>query len=432
MKKEISKRILPLLLCFALLFACAPGAAHAVSQDEVDLLRAQRDELTAKREEKQAEVDRLKEEQAGVLERKTAMDERNAYTIQQLQLNREEIALYDEMIADKAQEVEIARTMEEEQLALYRVRVRAMEERGGYGVLSMLLKTSSLGELLTVIDDVGEIMERDREIEDAYITARENHEKIQAEYEEFKAGLEEKRTVLLQEQEELEAEIAEAADLIISLQEDIDANRAQVDELKSAEEEADRELTALIEELERQRREEEERRRREEEERRRQEEAQNPPDPVDPTPSGVVGSGTWAWPCPGCSYVTSRAGNRYHPVYNEWRYHSGMDIGAQAGSAVVASDGGTVALADVKGGYGNCVMINHGNGYYSLYGHLSGFAVVAGQAVSQGQTIGYVGSSGVSTGPHLHFEIRLGADTPLDPEGVAGFTGLTYAPDAGE
>ena len=88
-------------------------------------------------------------------------------------------------------------------------------------------------------------------------------------------------------------------------------------------------------------------------------------------------------------------------------------------------------MADVNGGYGNCVMINHGNGYYTLYGHLSGYAVSAGEAVGQGQVIGYVGDTGWATGPHLHFEIREGS-TKLDPEAVGGFYGLTYAPDAGE
>jgi murein DD-endopeptidase MepM/ murein hydrolase activator NlpD len=146
---------------------------------------------------------------------------------------------------------------------------------------------------------------------------------------------------------------------------------------------------------------------------------------------GVTGTGSFGWPCPGCYYVTSRMGNRFHPIFNEWRYHSGMDIGAGEGSAIVASDGGTISWCGEKGGYGNCIMIDHGNGYYTLYGHLSGYAVSYEQTVTKGQTIGYVGSSGWATGPHLHFEIRSGS-TALDPEAVAGFSGLTYAADAGE
>ena len=94
-----------------------------------------------------------------------------------------------------------------------------------------------------------------------------------------------------------------------------------------------------------------------------------------------------------------------------------------------ASDGGTVILASVNGGYGNCIMIDHGNGYQTLYGHLSGYAVSYGQSVSKGDVIGYVGATGVVTGPHLHFEIWSGGGR-IDPEPY--FSGLSFAPDAGD
>ena len=100
------------------------------------------------------------------------------------------------------------------------------------------------------------------------------------------------------------------------------------------------------------------------------------------------------------------------------------------GATILASDSGTVTIAGVNGGYGNCVMIDHGNGYYTLYGHMSSIATSVGSYVTKGAVIGYVGSTGYSTGPHLHFEIRLGS-TCLDPENW--FTsGLSYAPDAGD
>lgn len=432
MKKQL-KRILSSALVLALCLSALPVSAKAVSQSDVDALRAQRDAISAQREEKQAVVDELEAEQAGVLERKQAMDERNMYTLEQIRLNREVLAVYDQMIADKAQEVAAAKKLEEEQLERYRVRVRAMEENGGYGLLTLVLRTSNLGEFLTVMDDVGEIMESDRQVEDAYIEARKNTEAVQAEYEDLKSDLEEKQADLRREQEELQAEIEEATALIRALQEDIDANREEYEAIRAAEEEADRELNALIAELERQRQEELERQRREEQARQQAEAAKGGGSTGTAVIGGsVTGSGSFGWPCPGCTYVTSRAGNRFHPVYGEWRYHSGIDIGAGAGSAVVASDAGTVALAGVKGGYGNCVMIDHGNGYYTLYGHLSSFAVAEGQSISKGTTIGYVGDTGIATGPHLHFEIRQGASTPLDPEAVAGWTGLTYAPDAGD
>ena len=336
------------------------------------------------------------------------------------------------MIREMAEELDEAIAREEQQLQRYRTRVRAMEENGDYDFLALLLNTTDLGELLTTIDDIGEIMESDRQLEDDYIAARENTERVKAEYEEVKTDLEARQDALRDEQRELERQIQEATDHINELIEEIQQWQEEIDELDEEQQAKQHEIDVLVDELERQRA-EEERRRREEEERRRQQQqpSNNDNSGNNANSGGVTGTGSFGWPCPGCYYVTSRMGNRFHPIFNEWRYHSGMDIGAGYGSAIVASDGGTVSWCGEKGGYGNCIMIDHGNGYYTLYGHMSSYAVGYGDSVSKGDTIGYVGSTGWATGPHLHFEIRYG-DSCLDPEAVAGFTGLSYAPDAGE
>lgn len=411
MKTKRTKTLLSMVLSFALLLSVAPVSSHAVTQDEIDALKSQRDEITAQRQEKQAVVDQLEGEHATVLERKLAMDERNMFTIQQIQLNAQEIALYDEMIADKLKEVEQARELEQQQLERYRERVRAMEENGNYGFLAMVLNTTSLGELLTAMDDIGEIMESDRELEDEYIAARENTEQVKAEYEATKTELEAKQAELRTEQEELEKDIEEATQLILSLEEDIANRREEYDAILAAEDEANARIDALVAELEAQRAAEEA--------------AKNPGGGGG---GSVTGSGSFIWPCPSCTYITSRFGLRIHPITGEEKTHTGLDIGAGYGAAIVAADGGTVILAEVNGGYGNCVMIDHGNGYTTLYGHMSSYAVSSGQSVSQGDTIGYVGSTGMSTGPHLHFEVRSGGGR-IDPEQF--FSGLTFSPDCG-
>ena len=255
MKRKISLKLLSLAMAFVLLLSVCPVAAQAVTQGDVDAMRAERDAIRAKREEKQAVVDQLEEEQAGVLERKRVMDERNEYTLQQIQLNNEEMAIYDAMIEAKAREVDTAKALEDEQLQRYRVRVRAMEENGGYGILTMVLRTSNLTEFLTAMDDVGEIMQSDKELEDAYRAARQNTEKVKAEYESVKTELEAKKQELQEQQEELQAEIDEATQLIAALQEDIDNNREEYEAILAEEEAADRELSALVAELERQRQE---------------------------------------------------------------------------------------------------------------------------------------------------------------------------------
>ncbi|MGI9584551.1 MAG: peptidoglycan DD-metalloendopeptidase family protein [Acidimicrobiia bacterium] len=123
-------------------------------------------------------------------------------------------------------------------------------------------------------------------------------------------------------------------------------------------------------------------------------------------------SGALARPVPGA--VSSGFGTRIHPITGKVRMHNGLDMNGAQGSPIVAADGGTVILAAVKGGYGNTVMIDHGGGMVTLYAHQSSMAVSNGAKVSRGQVIGYVGSTGQSTGPHLHFEVRING-APVNP-----------------
>ena len=424
MKKK-KRTFIAALMTFVMVFSLALGAlpiqARAVTQSEIDALKEERDKIAQQKAAQQAIVDDLEAQHASVLERKLAMDERNAYTLEQMELNKQEIALYDQMIEEKAQEVVEAKRLEDEQLERYRTRVRSMEENGNYGFLALILKATDLGEFLTAIDDIGEIMESDRQLEDEYIAAREHTEQVKADYEAYKAELEAKQETLRAEQIELQKQIDEATELIAQLMEDIEGNSEELAKLQEAQDATQKEIDEMVAELERQRR--------EEEERRRQEEAANNPGGSGGGGGGTAtGTGSFGWPVPSCTYITSKFGPRYHPVTGAYQStHTGLDIGASHGATIVASDGGTVTTAGVKGGYGNCVMIDHGNGYYTLYGHMSSIAVSVGQSVSKGDTVGYVGSTGVSTGPHCHFEIRVNG-VCTDP--APWFSGLTYAPDA--
>lgn len=123
------------------------------------------------------------------------------------------------------------------------------------------------------------------------------------------------------------------------------------------------------------------------------------------------------WPAPGYTTITSPFGWRYHPILHYWRLHAGTDIGAPEGAKAAAAASGTVVSAGWNsGGLGNFVLIDHGGGYETGYGHLSRIVVRKGQKVTMGQQIGCVGMTGLATGPHLHFEVRVNG-TPVDPLG---------------
>lgn len=411
---KIKRTIIAAVLAAGVLFSNgAVLTANAVTQSEIDALKAERDKITAQRMEKQAVVDRLEAERASVVDRKQAMDERNSYTLQQMELNREEIELYDQMILEKELEVTDAESLEKTQLERYRSRIRAMEENGNLDLIAIILGSDNLSELMTAFDDIGEIMQSDKAIEKAYRAAKENTEQAKQEYEEVRLELTARREELEQEQVELQTDIDEATQLILDLEFDLENRQREYEEIMAAEDAANAVIDQLVAQLEA--------------ERKAAEEAAN-------AAGGGGGGGTatatasFIWPVASYVYISSRFGLRVHPITGQTRSHTGLDIASNQGTSVFAADGGKVTMAGWNGGYGNCIMIDHGNGYVTLYGHLNGFAISQGDTVSQGQTIGYVGSTGTSTGSHLHFEVLLNGSR-IDPEQFFG--GLTFSPDAG-
>lgn len=128
----------------------------------------------------------------------------------------------------------------------------------------------------------------------------------------------------------------------------------------------------------------------------------------------IIPDGEYLWPVPNANKYNSGFGMRFHPIKGKWRMHYGIDIGAPEGKNIIAVEDGIVSFAGNKGGYGKAVIIDHGDGTVSLYGHCSKLLVRVDQRVNRGDIIAKVGSTGVSTGPHLHFEIRVN-NTAVDP-----------------
>ena len=432
-----SSRSLCCFLAALVLWTMSPFSsltAYAVTQSEIDALQEQLQAMEEQAEAQQAMIQGLTDNKALIVERKIALDASIELTQRQIQLIQGQIELYDQLLREKEEDLALATSEENTQTELLRARMRTMEESGSYSWLSFVFEADSFSGLLGRLADIEDIMHYDQALEAQYTAARENAEEIRREYESILTeqqvlGAElERRTALLN------AQIENACGLISSLNDDTENAQAEYAAIEAARTEAEAEIEALLQKLA----EEEAARKAAEEEAARQAAlaaaaasasdsyttgGASSESPISYTSSPAVSITGLMWPCPGCSIVTSRFGYRQSPTAGASTYHGGLDIGASQGSAIVAAASGTVILASYNGGYGNCVMIDHGNGTVTLYGHMESIAVSYGQTVSQGQPIGYVGSTGVATGPHCHFEIRING-TQADP--APYFSGLIY------
>lgn len=393
MKKAI-KTILSLTLCLSVML-CGANAG-AVSQAEIDALEDKRSELEDQCENLAEQLDSMEQGRETLLERKAALDEQAELLHQDIELLKEQIAVYDSVIEDKAEAAAQAKAEEDAQYGLYCSRVRFMEENSLWSYLGFVLEADSITELLSRVVDVTDIMSRDEALWQDYVAARELAEETLAEYE----AVQEAQRLKLEELDEQEAELAKAIEESSAVIEELESDIESYTGFQEAVESEMAEVQALIDEKA--------------EELRRQQEAeaaaaaaQNKPTVSQPT-GGTVSSGYYMWPSD-CTTITSPFGPRVHPIYGQLKPHTGVDIGAWYGTEIYAAASGTVSLAVVDYstvGYGTYVAIYHPNGTTTLYAHMSSLAVSVGQTVTQGQVIGYVGSTGASNGPHIHFEIR--------------------------
>lgn len=418
------KKTLRSLVC-ALLAAVVFAAslpAYAVSQSEIDDLQKKLDALEQQAQEQQDVINDLTNQKARFITRKLALDNKIEINRQMIELIGEQIEIYDEIIGEKQAELDKALEKETAQTELLRSRIRAMEENSSYSYASFIFDSSSVTELLSRIGDVNDIMHYDKALEEEYMAAREDVESIKKSYEEVRHEQELLQKELDTKQAELDAQVEAAYTMIADIETLSDDAQAEYDAIAEEEAKAEETLQEAIRK------------------RAAEEAAKNAANNANSGGAsggsggnsgggGSSGGGSATslsnlqWPVPSCTLITSRFGYRVAPTTGASTYHGGLDIGAGMGASIVAAGAGDVIYAGANGGYGNCVMIDHGNGVVTVYAHMSSIGVSYGQYVTAGQYVGAVGSTGVSTGPHCHFEIRInGAQT--DP--AAYFSGLTY------
>ena len=420
----MQKKLLKPIFSFALAFVMAaslfvgftPTTASAVTQSEINDLKSQKAALSEQSASYEATISSLKNKKNAQVELKTALDSKLALTNQQIMNLEEQIKLHDALIERKTQEVGEAQVTADEQLEKYKKRVRAMEESGRYNYVEVLFGANSIGEFLSLIDDIGDIMKSDKELEDSYKESVVNLKEAKAEYEEVQTELKQNKVECAQLKDQLQVDITQAAAVITSLQADINENASVLSELDSQESALQSQIQAKVNQLN--------------EQKKAEEEANRNNNNGGSSGGSTTGTGNLVWPSY-CTYISSRQGPRVHPITGEYKNHGGTDIAASYGSAIYAADSGRVVSSSDgwNGGWGNYVMIDHGNGMQTLYAHMSSRAVSVGQTVSRGQTIGYVGSTGMSTGPHLHFEMYVNGSR-IDPQTKYPGMSFTYSPSA--
>ena len=420
--KKSLRSVFCALLAAAALAASLP--AYAVSQAEIDDLQNKLDALEQQAQEQQDVINDLTSQKARFITRKLALDNKIEINRQMIELIGEQIEIYDEIIAEKQAELDKALEKETTQTELLRSRIRAMEENSTYSYASFIFDSSSVTELLSRIGDVNDIMHYDKTLEEEYMAAREDVESIKKSYEEARHEQELLQKELDTKQAELDAQVEAAYTMIADIETLSDDAQAEYDAIAEEEAKAEETLQEAI------------RKRAAEQAKYNQNNNSNNGGGGNSGGSGGNSGGGGSsgggsatslsnlqWPVPSCTLITSRFGYRVAPTTGASTYHGGLDIGAGMGASIVAAGAGDVIYAGANGGYGNCVMIDHGNGVVTVYAHMSSIGVSYGQYVTAGQYVGAVGSTGVSTGPHCHFEIRInGAQT--DP--AAYFSGLSY------
>ena len=374
------------------------GGAGAVTQSEIDALKAEQAASQARQDELEEQLADVEADQAEAQQRRQLLQAQLDAINNEIENIDKQIAYYDEEIAQKEAEQAEAEANEEAQYELFCQRVRAMEEEGTVSYWSILFNSESFSELLDRLADIDAVMDYDNQVMDELIAIREEIIALRTQLETSRAEEQAARDQQAAKQAEQQAKVAEAQKLL----DQINADVAEVNRQLDAESEAAAEIQAEIAQKQKQL-----------EEQRRQNNIT------------IDSETSYLWPLPGYYRLSSLFGYRIHPITGEAHSHTGIDIPAPGNTPILACKSGQVVTSAYHYSYGNYVVIDHGNGNSTLYAHMSSRAVSEGDMVTQGQTIGYVGTTGSSTGNHLHLEVRDNY-TRVDPESKFPSLSLTH------
>lgn len=387
------------------LFTSVSAASSKEIQNTLNDLQEQAQKIVEQGNALEKEIEENKSQTQTTIEKKADIDRQIHQTEAEVQNTNAQIQQYSLLIAEKQSEVEDAQAELEAMNVKYKARIRAMEENGSISYWSILFKANSFADMLSRIDSIHEVAEADQRMLENLKQQAAELEDMRAELEDalaeqqvLKDQLTEKQAQLISQRQEADVLILELVEQSDALSEEYLKNAQQEDALRQEILKAQAEYEAALSA---------------EEAARLEQQNQNN---VAGGSSATVSPGTTGFiaPVDGPHVITTAFGIRVHPIYGYTKMHPAIDIAKNQGSPIYAIAAGTVTTATYGDANGYYVSIAHGNGYASIYCHMTNYTVSVGDSVSQGQVIGYVGSTGWSTGPHLHFELHQNG-TALNP-----------------
>lgn len=392
-------RVLSCLMALIILLGALPVSAK--SSDEIrEEIRELEEQADRNREEMEALEQQLSEnfvQMEDLVANKNAIDRQITLIYDQIANINAQIRAYGQLVADRQDALDDAQAELEALNAKYKERIRAMEEQGNLTYWSVLFKATSFSDLLDRINMVREIAEADQRRMEELSAAAQAVSDAKTALEAEKATLEASRAELVSTQAQLEEKRQEADEVLRELVKRGEEFEALLDESELKQEALMEELAQREEELD---------------EAEYLEWLATYVPPVVDTPSPEVPESNADWITPVPWYIlTSPFGMRLHPILGYYRMHNGVDLACDEGLPIYASRGGQVVVAGYQpDGAGNYVQINHGDGFKSIYMHMTNYIVEVGDYVAPGQIIGYVGNTGLSKGAHLHFGISYNGE----------------------
>lgn len=388
-----------LVLACGILVTSVPGKVDVLATESTsESIQQKKDEISQAKEERkklQKGLSDIKKMVSNLEKSKSSLQNYVEELDSQLMSVEAKIQELKELISEKEEEIEQTKleleeaiAIEEQQYEEMKIRIKFMYEKGNQFYLDMMLGASSFGDMLNKAGFVEQISSYDRQKLEEFQLNRELIEVCKQELEEEEALLQEAKAAVEKEQANLEILIDSKEKEITAYEKDIKTQEQAIKEYEEYIREQDETIAALEKALKE----------------------------MEGTSSLKYDGGMFKWPAPSYTRISSPFGWRMHPTLGVNKFHNGVDMAAPGGSPILAAYDGTVVAAGYSGTMGNYIYLNHGSGLVTIYMHASALYVSTGQNVSKGDKIAAVGTTGRSTGNHLHFGVRLNGSY-VDPMG---------------